>query len=318
MTTINDVSDSELVGWIGNVFLQHLNRIEQSQRTGNLFSKIKRSLSPHKVQRLKNSEYLSKISTTAADLIRRSVQDGKHHYRWVGDPTLQIFISTFRSSNLNLGPSFESGYTSFIEQQWDHNTYLTEKNADFAHVIFDTDMTLIKVHLNYLPRDGSEQILPLDILSEEEKQKFGVFKDGDYCKNRGRFNTISGQREKTEKSQSDTTTEVTVVKTDGSVITSEMPTDNAKRMADAYTHAYKGINLEKERKWYEAIKEHKKSIALSLEDDPNRAIYFTNLGVCYAQTGKIDVALEQLETAVRLDPSYKRARENLDAVRDLK
>jgi tetratricopeptide (TPR) repeat protein len=136
--------------------------------------------------------------------------------------------------------------------------------------------------------------------------------------NVGIFGKLFGQKEKTEKSQSDTTTEVIVVKTDGSIVTSEMPTDNAKRMADAYTHALKGIILEKEGKWNEAIEKHKKSIAISLENDPNRAIYFTNLGVCYAQTGKIDVALEQLETAVRLDPSYKRARDNLEAVRDLK
>jgi tetratricopeptide (TPR) repeat protein len=133
----------------------------------------------------------------------------------------------------------------------------------------------------------------------------------------GIFDKIFGQREKTEKSPGDTTTEVTVEKTDGSVVTTEMSIDNAKRMEDAYTHAYKGINLEKQGKWYEAIEEHKKSIALSFADDPNRAIYFTNLGVCYAHTGKIDMAFEHLETAVRLDPSYKRACDNLEALRDL-
>ena len=184
MTTINDVSDSELASWIGSVLLQHIDRIEESQRSGGLFNKIKESISPHKVQNLKRSDNLSKISTAASNLFRLTVRDGTHHFCWVGDATLQILVSTFRSETLNLVPCFDSGYTSFIKQQWDQNTYLTYENADFAHVIFDTDLKLIKVHLNYLPRKkGSIQILPLDILSEDEKQRYGVFRDGEYSRN---------------------------------------------------------------------------------------------------------------------------------------
>jgi tetratricopeptide (TPR) repeat protein len=121
-----------------------------------------------------------------------------------------------------------------------------------------------------------------------------------------------------QNAEDDTKTVVTVLKTNGSVSILEVPTADAQKMNEAFNHAYKGVSLEKEGKWHEAIIEHKKAIDISSENDPSRAIYYTNLGVCYAQTGNIDEALEQLEIAVRLDPSYERARENLETVRELK
>jgi len=116
----------------------------------------------------------------------------------------------------------------------------------------------------------------------------------------------------------DPKTEVTVVKTDGTVISSELSKDDAQKMTEAYQHALKGVNFEKEKSWYLAKSEYEMAINTALENDPNRMIYYTNLGVCYAQIGNKNRARENLEIAIKIDPTYKRARENLESINSRK
>lgn len=116
-------------------------------------------------------------------------------------------------------------------------------------------------------------------------------------------------------SLSTTKTNVTIIKTDGSIVSNEVANGEAKQMTAAYGHALKAVNFEKEGSWYLAIGEHQNAINTASENDPNRAIYYTNLGVCYAKVGNKNRARENLETATRLDPNFKRARENLDALK---
>ncbi len=164
-TTVKDVTDTALANWMASTLNEHIEKITHVHP---------------KIERLREQDILSEISTTAVKLMRQSVTDGGHHSAWLGDTSLQILVSTFRSLDFDLRPFFKSGYIPFVESYWSKSSYLTQGGAEFIHVIFDTNLTEIQVHLHYLPRDGSSAIMPLDIMTEKEKEKFGTYKDGDH------------------------------------------------------------------------------------------------------------------------------------------
>jgi tetratricopeptide (TPR) repeat protein len=90
----------------------------------------------------------------------------------------------------------------------------------------------------------------------------------------------------------------------------------AGNVIDAYTAAKKGVSYEKSEQWLLAIEQHKKSIALAPKNDPSLSTYHTNLGVCYANVGKIDESIRELEIALQIDPNDERSARNLKNVKN--
>lgn len=84
---------------------------------------------------------------------------------------------------------------------------------------------------------------------------------------------------------------------------------------DAYELAHKGVEYEKSGQWNRAIEQYKRAIELTSPNHPDLSTLHTNLGVCYAQIGKIDEAIRELRTALKINPSDERAHENLRAVK---
>jgi hypothetical protein len=107
------------------------------------------------------------------------------------------------------------------------------------------------------------------------------------------------------------------INADGTLTESEMSHNNAMKSLDAQAATTAGIMREREGDWVKAIEYHRKAIDSAPTGDPNLAAYHTNLGVCLANVGKVQEAIHELETAVRLNPEYRRAHTNLDAAKDL-
>jgi len=111
--------------------------------------------------------------------------------------------------------------------------------------------------------------------------------------------------------------DVVTIKDDGSVSVREGTADELSKIIEADGLVRKGVEYEKSGQWNKAIEQYKRAIELS-SNDSRLSIIYTNLGVCYAQIGKINEAIKELETALKIDPSYERARENLHVVKQLK
>jgi len=92
----------------------------------------------------------------------------------------------------------------------------------------------------------------------------------------------------------------------------------ARNLFEVYSAAKKGVSYEKSEQWLLAIEEHKKSIASAPKNDPSLATYHTNLGVCYANVGKLDKSIHEFEIALQIDPNDQRAMKNLENVKLLK
>lgn len=136
---------------------------------------------------------------------------------------------------------------------------------------------------------------------------------------RGRGEKTIDRRRVDEKicDASEKTIDITIIKTDGSMSTMKNTANDASKMSEAYNLTIKGVEYEKIGQWNKAVEQYKRAIELSPINDPNLMIYHTNLGVCYYQIDKIEEAVKELETAVKIDPSYERARENLRMVKQL-
>jgi Tfp pilus assembly protein PilF len=73
-----------------------------------------------------------------------------------------------------------------------------------------------------------------------------------------------------------------------------------------------GVRAAQEGHWDEAIYRWKKTILL----DPNSLEAHNNLAVAYEQTGEYDFALEEYQTAYRLNSQNDVVKNNLDRFRD--
>jgi Flp pilus assembly protein TadD len=84
----------------------------------------------------------------------------------------------------------------------------------------------------------------------------------------------------------------------------------AERPRDASMRFLRGVMLSETKREAEAME----SFTRLTEDFPDLPEPYNNLAVLYAAQGKIDKARELLETALRHDPSYFTAHENLGDV----
>lgn len=87
--------------------------------------------------------------------------------------------------------------------------------------------------------------------------------------------------------------------------------------ADSQTEEVKlqvkfGVRAAKDGHWDEAIYRWKKSVLL----DPNNLMAHNNLAVAYEQMGEFDLALEEYQTAYKLDSQNDVIKNNLDRFRD--
>ncbi len=73
-----------------------------------------------------------------------------------------------------------------------------------------------------------------------------------------------------------------------------------------------GVRAAKDGHWDEAIYRWKKTLQL----DPNNLMAHNNLAVAYEQLGEYDYALEEYQTAYRLDSQNDVVKNNLDRFRD--
>jgi tetratricopeptide (TPR) repeat protein len=73
-----------------------------------------------------------------------------------------------------------------------------------------------------------------------------------------------------------------------------------------------GTELYKQRRYSEAASTYRKG----LQQDPQQAVGYNNLGVVYYQQGKLKKAAVQLKIAVELNPQYAEAHYNLGVVQE--
>lgn len=73
-----------------------------------------------------------------------------------------------------------------------------------------------------------------------------------------------------------------------------------------------GVRAAKEDRWDEAIYRWRKALQI----DPNNLMAHNNLAVAYEQTGEYELALEEYETAYRIDSGNQYVKNNLDRFKD--
>lgn len=73
-----------------------------------------------------------------------------------------------------------------------------------------------------------------------------------------------------------------------------------------------GVQAAKDGHWDEAIYRWKKSVLL----DPNNLMGHNNLAVAYEQMGEYDLAMEEYQTAFKLNSQSDVVKNNLDRFRD--
>jgi Flp pilus assembly protein TadD len=73
-----------------------------------------------------------------------------------------------------------------------------------------------------------------------------------------------------------------------------------------------GVRAAKEGHWDEAIYRWKKTVLL----DPNNLMAHNNLAVAYEQMGEYDLAMEEYQTAYKLNSQNDAVKNNLDRFRD--
>ncbi len=73
-----------------------------------------------------------------------------------------------------------------------------------------------------------------------------------------------------------------------------------------------GVRAAKEDHWDEAIYRWRKAMQL----DPNNLMAHNNLAVAYEQVGEYELAMEEYQTAYRLDSQNQTVKDNLDRFKD--
>jgi len=73
-----------------------------------------------------------------------------------------------------------------------------------------------------------------------------------------------------------------------------------------------GVRAAKEDHWDEAVYRWRKAMQL----DPNNLMAHNNLAVAYEQMGEYELAMEEYQTAYRLDSQNQTVKDNLDRFKD--
>jgi Flp pilus assembly protein TadD len=87
----------------------------------------------------------------------------------------------------------------------------------------------------------------------------------------------------------------------------------ADQRSEAKEHVAFGINLAKNNLWREAASQWEKAVKL----DPSYGAAWNNLGIGLEQLGKFDEAREAYEKALRLEPDNTFIRNNYDQFREI-
>ena len=73
-----------------------------------------------------------------------------------------------------------------------------------------------------------------------------------------------------------------------------------------------GVRAAKEDHWDEAVYRWRKAMQM----DPNNLMAHNNLAVAYEQMGEYELAMEEYQTAYRLDSQNQTVKDNLDRFKD--
>ena len=128
------------------------------------------------------SDILSFSSEAAFDEMRKSLQDGRHHYKSKKFEGIYVAVSALPTiDNSRCRELFGKGYTAFLNVLLNESGF-TAGDRDLAHWIYCYDGKQQKIHLTFLPSyelintQGPQTVTTFaqDLMSKSVKREAGI------------------------------------------------------------------------------------------------------------------------------------------------